>query len=59
MWGGHRSPGEDLSRTVVESRNDIKTRSPDVDACTEVRERSLGVRNGGGGDCDSLLDTSG
>ena len=32
MRGGHRSSGEALSRSVVKSRDDIETRSPDIDA---------------------------
>jgi len=56
MWGGHRSPGEYLDRSVVESRNDVETRSPDVDAGTGIREGSFGVGDGGGGNSDSLPD---
>ena len=59
MRCGHRSSGKDLSRSVVESRDDIETRSPDVNASAKVREGSFGVVNGGGGDGDGLLDTSG
>jgi hypothetical protein len=58
MWCGHGSPGKALSRSVVKSGDDIETRSPDVDACTEVREGSLGVGNGGGGDGNGLVNTS-
>lgn len=58
MWGGHRSPREGLSRSVVESRDDVETRSPDVDTCAKVREGSLGVINRGGGNGDSFLDAS-
>jgi len=55
---GHRSPGKESNRSVVEGRRDVGTRSPEVDAGPEVRERSLGVGNGGGGDGDCFLDTS-
>lgn len=59
MWGGHRSSGKAPNRSVVESREDIETRSPDVNAGAEVREGSLCVGNGGGGNGNSLADTSG
>lgn len=59
MWGGHGSSGEALSRPVVESRDNIETRSPDIDAWTEVREGSLSVGDGGGADGNRLLDASG
>jgi len=59
MRGGHGSSGELLGRSVIESRDDIEARSPDVDARTEVREGSLGIGDGGGGDGDGLLDASG
>jgi len=59
MWGGHGSSGEAFSRSVVKSRDDVETGSPDVDACTEVREGSLGVGDGGGGNGNCLLDASG
>ena len=59
MWGGHRSSGKGLGRPIVEGGNNVESRSPDVDARTEVRKRSLGVLNGGGGNGDSLFDASG
>ena len=58
MWRGHGSPRKALSRSVVKSGDDIETRSPDVDARTEVREGSLGVGNGRGGDGNGLANTS-
>ena len=59
MRSSHRGSRKDPSRSVVESRDDIETRSPDVDAGTEIREGSLGVGNSGGGDSDSLFGASG
>ena len=59
VWGSHGSSGEALSRSVVEGGDDIETRSPDVNARTEVREGSLGIVDGGGGNGDSLFDPSG
>ena len=59
MRRSHRGSRKDSSRSVVESRDDIETGSPDVDAGTEIREGSLGVGNSGGGDGDSLFGTSG
>jgi len=59
MRCGHRSPGKDLSRSVIKSRDDVETGSPDVDTGAKVREGSFGVGNGGGGNGNSFPDTSG
>jgi len=58
VWGGHGSSGKGLSRSIVGSGDDVETRSPDINASTEVGERSLGVVNSGCSDGDSLLDAS-
>jgi len=59
MRGGHGSSGEGLSRSVVEGGDDVETRSPDVDACAEVREGSLGVGDSGSGNGNGFLDAGG
>lgn len=59
MWCGHRSPREALGRTIVESRDDIEARSPNVDTGAKVREGGLGVGDGRGTDGDSFPDPSG
>lgn len=59
MWGGHRSSGKGLNRSIVVSRNDVEARGPDINARTKVRERSLGVGDGGGSNGNGLFDTSG
>ena len=59
MRCGHRSPGKGLSRSVIKSRDDVETGSPDIDTGTKIREGSFGVGNGGCGDGNSLPDTSG
>ena len=59
MWGGHRGSRQDLGRSVIEGRDYVKTRSPDVDAGTKVGEGSLSVVDGRGCDGDCLFDTCG
>ena len=58
MWGSLRSSGKGPSRSIVESRDDVDARSPDVDTGTKVRKGSLGIVDGRGCDGDSLLDAS-
>lgn len=52
----HGSSREDANRPIVESRNDIETRSPDVDTGSEVGEICLCVVNCRGRDGDGLRD---
>ena len=38
VWGGHGGSRKDVGRSVIESRDYVKTRSPDVDARTKIGE---------------------
>lgn len=59
VWRRHRSSRKGFSRSVIKSRDYVKPGSPYVDAGTKIREGSLSVINGRGGNGDCLFNTRG